>query len=57
MIGAAISLSIMLGWWLSPRNWILNDLISICLIVSCMKVFKFVAFKTALLAYVCVTVV
>lgn len=39
------------GWWASGRNWIFSDILSVILIVSIIKVFKFVSFKVALIAY------
>lgn len=52
------SLSIGLGltflWWFTQKNWIVSDIISICIIISIIKVFKFVSLKIAVLSYVVV---
>jgi hypothetical protein len=39
------------GWWAADRNWIYTDIMAIMLIIAIIKVFKFVSFKVALIAY------
>jgi hypothetical protein len=51
VLGVLISISVTIGWWLSGLNWIFSDILSILFIVSVIKVFKFVSFKVALIAY------
>jgi hypothetical protein len=51
IIGVLLSIPVVVGWWLTGRNWIFSDILSIIIIVSVIKVFKFVSFKVALIAY------
>lgn len=47
------------GWWVSNKNWILTDLISLSIIVASVKVFKFISLKMALFSFfitICVEV-
>ena len=41
----------MVGWWVSGKNFIISDIISMCMVVSATKIFKFVSFKSALVSY------
>ena len=43
--------AITVGWWYSGQNMILNDIICICAIISCIKLLKFTSLKLAGLAY------
>lgn len=52
IIGVLLSIPVAVAWWLLDKNWIITDLISICIIISVIKVFKFVSFKIALVAYI-----
>mgnify|MGYP000844666936 FL=1 len=56
MVGFACGLGVLFGWWYSHKNWILSDVISVCMVVSFIKIFKFVSFKIALLSYFLVLV-
>lgn len=37
----------MVGWYFSSHNMIVNDIVCMCLIVACIKVFKFTSLKLA----------
>jgi hypothetical protein len=52
IIGVLLSIPVALAWWLTNKNWIVSDFISICIVVSIIKVFKLISFKMALIAYV-----
>jgi hypothetical protein len=51
VLGVLMSIPVVVGWWVSGRNWVFSDILSVVLIVSIIKVFKFVSFKVALVAY------
>lgn len=51
ILGVLISIPVVLGWWYAGQNWIFSDILSVILIVTIIKVFKFVSFKVALVAY------
>jgi len=57
IIGFLLSIPVAIGWWLSNKNWIISDIISICIIISMIKVFKFISFKTALVAYIIIIII
>ncbi len=57
MIGFICGLGSMFAWWYTHKNWIISDCISICMVVSFIKIFKFVSFKIALLSYFLVLVI
>jgi hypothetical protein len=38
-------------WWFTSKNWIVSDLISICIIWTLIKIFKYTSLKVALFAY------
>lgn len=40
---------LVIGWWFSHKNWILNDIISVCICITFIKLFKFISLKTALI--------
>ena len=39
----------MIGWYFSDSNIIVNDLVCLCLIVACIKVFKFTSLRIGML--------
>ena len=51
IIGFFVGLGILLGWWFSNRNWIISDVITICIWVGTIKLFKFTSFKIATLTF------
>ena len=50
-ISLAIGLGFMFAWFFSNKNWILNDIISICMIVGSIKILKITSFKKALIMF------
>lgn len=40
------------GWWFSDKNWILNDVLSCCIVVSAVQLFKFTSLKYATFYFV-----
>ena len=52
LIGVAIGLALCFGWWFSGKNWILNDIIALCITVVLIKTFKFVSFKIGFVSYI-----
>jgi len=57
VIGLVIGLALSFGWWFSNKNWILNDIIALCITVGLIKTFKFVSFKIGFISYVLLNVV
>ena len=55
-ISLVVGMSFSFGWWFSGKNWILNDVISICLIVAGIKIFKFTSMRIAVICY-CSTII
>ena len=51
ILGLLLSVPVVIGWWFSNNNWILSNLISFCIVLSCIKVIKITSFKVALMAY------
>lgn len=51
-MGVVIGFGMTLGWWFSHKNWIVSDIISLCIVISFIKAFKFVSFKMALVSYI-----
>ena len=51
VVSVVLSIGAALGWLLSGKNWLISNIISACILISMVKVFKFVTFKMALLAY------
>ena len=51
-ISLIVGLGTCLGWWFSNKNWIVNDIIAICMTVAAIKILKFVNLKTALISFV-----
>jgi hypothetical protein len=45
------SIPVVVAWWFWYTSWIFSDILSILLVISIIKVFKFVSFKVALVAY------
>lgn len=43
-----VGLGFTIGWWLSNKNWIMNDIIAVCICISFIKIFKIVNLKMAL---------
>lgn len=57
IIGGVIGFSLCFGWWFSGKNWILNDIIALCITVTLIKAFKFVSFKIGFVSYVLLNLV
>lgn len=39
-------------WWVTNKNWIISDVISVCIIISMMKIFKYTSLKTAVAMFI-----
>ena len=50
-ISFLVGLGVCLGWWFSNKNWIVSDIVSICMIVAFIKVLKFTQLKMAVISY------
>jgi len=46
-----IALGFLLSWILTDKNWILSDVISLCIMIGAIKIFKITSFKKALILY------
>lgn len=51
ILGVLSSIPVVLGWWFAGQNWVFSDILSVIFVVTIIKVFKFVSFKVALVAY------
>jgi len=52
-----VGAGVLVAWYFSDNNIFINDLICMCIIVACIKVFKFTSFKMAVLAISSVIVI
>ena len=55
VISLLIGVGVCFGWWFSHKNWIVNDVVAVCMIVAGIKFFKFTSLKYAIFCY-CVTI-
>jgi len=46
-----IALAFLLSWILTDKIWILSDIISLCVMIAAIKIFKITSFKKALVLY------
>ena len=51
VISFFVGVALLLSWILSDKNWILNDIISVSVIVATIKIFKVTSLKKALVLY------
>lgn len=51
VISLGVSLGVCFGWWFSGKNWVINDVISIAIIIAAMKFLKFVSLKQAVTCF------
>ena len=51
-----VAIGITIGWWLSNKNWIMNDIIAVCICITFIKIFKIVSLKMALVYMVIIVV-
>lgn len=51
VVSLLVGLVMLMTWWFTSKNWIVSDLISICIVWTIIKVFKYTSFKVALFAY------
>ena len=51
MIGLSllIGLGCTIGWFFSSKNWIINDLLAICMIITAIKILKVTSFKIGII--------
>lgn len=45
LISLFVGLVFTSAWWFTDKNWILNDIISCCIIVACVMYFKFISLR------------
>lgn len=51
LFSLVISIGVCVGWWLSSKNWIMNDIIAVSMIIAAIKVLKFTSLKQALICF------
>lgn len=49
IISTIVAVGVLIAWILLNQNWILNDLICICMIIMLVRIFKFDSLKVAVL--------
>lgn len=52
IVSLGIGVVVTFIWWFTHKNWIVSDFITICMVISAIKVFKFTSLKLALISYV-----
>lgn len=50
-ISLLVGLGVCLGWWFSNNNWIVNDVVALCMTVAFIKVLKFTSLKMAIISF------
>ena len=50
-LSIAVGVGLLIGWWFSDRNIILNDIVAGCMVVGLVKILKFTSLKLAGLSY------
>ena len=50
-----MGLGVCFGWWFSNKNYIVNDIVAICMIVAGVKILKFTSLRMAIISF-CVTI-
>lgn len=45
------------GWYFSDKNWLVNDLLAVSMIVAAIKIFKITSFKIAIIGFTSVLLV
>ena len=53
-ISLLVGLGVCFGWWFSSKNWIVNDIVAVCMIVTSIKLLKFVSMRIGLICF-CIT--
>jgi len=51
VLSLLMGLAWLMIWWFTGKNWIVSDLVSICIVWSIVKVFKYTSLKIAIFAY------
>jgi hypothetical protein len=51
VISFFVALAFLLSWILTDKIWILSDIISLCVMIAAIKIFKITSFKKALVLY------
>ncbi len=51
IISLFVGIGVCCAWWFSGKNWILNDVVAVCIIIACIKIFKFTSLKSALICF------
>ena len=54
-ISLIVGVGVVVGWWMSDRNWIVNDIVAIFMIVAGIKFFKFTSLRYAIICF-CLTI-
>jgi hypothetical protein len=49
IISTAVAVGVLIAWIFLNQNWILNDVICICMIIMLVRIFKFDSLKVAVL--------
>ena len=50
VLGLVTGVSLVFGWWFSHKNWILSDILSCCIVIAMVKVFKIVSLKVGIIS-------
>lgn len=52
-----IGVGLIIAWWVLDGNFLISDIIAICILVSLIKLVKFTSLKVPLYLFVCTTCV
>ena len=53
-ISLVVGLGVCFGWWFSNKNWIVNDIVAVCMTVASIKVLKFISMRISIICF-CIT--
>ena len=57
IISLLIGVGAVVGWYYSGRNWIINDIICVCLIITMIKLLKFTSLQIAVITFLIIITV
>lgn len=52
LISLLVGNAVTAAWWFTNKNWILNDIISVCIVVAAVQLLKFTSMRMATLYFV-----
>lgn len=57
VVSILCGVGVCLGWYYSGKNWIVNDIVCMCMIIGFIKILKFTSLKMATITFVATMVI